>query len=225
MRCCRSPLCTQCIPVHPPLHITSSATLCTCLRLHLPPPAPLCTDRCTASAASAASAPQQTPCFLSAPHLHPLRTLRQLVKDIDNRITILIERGGAPIIFGTERKGAPDARALPSWNARRHARCHPRRRHPRIVTQARPTRTSRWSVCWQRSSRRTRAWMTWAISSRTRHLRRGCRRAPMMRCTTESAMPCTIPCSAPYHAVHPTVRSYPLGRARNAPRSAPRNAP
>ena len=205
-----------------PVHPRASTSAHHVLRnpLHLPPPAPA--SACTASAASA---PQQTPCFLSAPHLHPLRTLRQLVKDIDNRITILIERGGAPIIFGTERKGAPDARALPSWNARRHARCHPRRRHPRIVTQARPTRTSRWSVCWQRSSRRTRAWMRWAISSRTRHLRRGCRRAPMMRCTTESAMPCTIPCSAPYHAVHPTVRSYPLGRARNAPRSAPRSAP
>ena len=41
--------------------------------------------------------------------------LRQLVKDIDNRITILIERGGAPIIFGTERKGATDAHAPPLY--------------------------------------------------------------------------------------------------------------
>ena len=37
------------------------------------------------------------------------RAVLQLVKDIDNRITILIERGGAPIIFGTERKGDSNA--------------------------------------------------------------------------------------------------------------------
>ena len=87
-------------PSHPP---QPSAPASACTSLHRPLHR-LCILRTSA-----------TPCFLSAPHLHPLRTLRQLVKDIDNRITILIERGGAPIIFGTERKGATDAHALPVW--------------------------------------------------------------------------------------------------------------